>query len=743
PTEKTLSYIENNFLSSYDRLDISTSVGTLTPWTEPRTESLEVPASEKDDGTASVIVNWLFGDSLDGEEGLTGDILSTYLFDGESAPLRRALLDCGLGEDLDDMCGYDNDLYVSVFTAGLKKTDPTDAEKIEHIITSTLQDLAENGPDEDLLEGALRRVEFSLREINEGGGFPFALNLASRIHRSWIYGGDPLSHIAYERPLSRIKEKIRGGHWFASAVRKYFLENTHRVTLVAKANSALGEKLASRTEEQARRLSADFTEEDRKRCLEETKQLVAEQLREHTPQELSVLPSLDKTDIPPKNETVPCRQESCAGIPLYRLPLFTAGITYLDIGFDLTGLRDDLIPYVPLYANYISRTGAAGLSSREMAKRVSLVTGGLSSYDIIAEDATEDTAVRFYGLFSGKALAEKGEEMIGILSDLFHRADFEDHELIKNLVYQRVNHLAHSIVSSGHSFGVKMGLSSLSGAKAAEERMSGPSQYYFLRELTSTTGSFDSKTVLTALKEIHRRMITRRNMFAVLTGADEDTPKGLEALLASVPAQAETDTLSFIPNEQKRLQALKVSSSVNYITQSWKLHEFTPRTVGIHHILARLLSTGYLWDKVRVEGGAYGGLSLFSSSFRAISFASFRDPNSTQTLQRYRDALDYLTDNITQADVDKTKFAVISKFDAPRGPHSRGFGEVISRICGSSPARRQEYRDAVLAAKAEDIRDAAADLKERFSESRIAAIVNESALEELIEAGYEPDTREL
>ncbi|MFP4014960.1 MAG: insulinase family protein, partial [Chitinispirillaceae bacterium] len=357
PTPKTLEFLNDNYLSGFEPLQIDSTIKPQPLWSEPRSMSIQAPAPKEDDGTATVLTMWVFGDSTDPVTTFAGSILSHYLLGTESSPLKRALIDSGLGEDLDDMSGFDGELVQSMFAAGLRKTRPEHAEKIRDLIHTTLEKQVKEGLDKDLLEGALRQVEFHLREI-AGGHFPYSLKLADRCYRSWVHEGDPLALLAFETPLSYIKEKVSEGVFFEEIIRKNLLENKHRLLATIVASSAMGDKLEKQTVDQAKKLTEGFTDEDRKRCFDLTQTLIEQQKTPPSPEALATLPKLTKADLPREGKKVPVEKGTLGKVPFYAHPIFTSGIAYLDIGFDLRGIPTDLVTFVPTYLELLTRCGA-------------------------------------------------------------------------------------------------------------------------------------------------------------------------------------------------------------------------------------------------------------------------------------------------------------------------------------------------------------------------------------------------
>jgi Zn-dependent M16 (insulinase) family peptidase len=382
-TERTLAFLDQRYLADFQRLEIDSTITLQKRWLAPRSITFEAPAAAENDGYASVVISWLFGDSSDSLTALLGRVFDHYLLGNQGAPLRRALLDAGLGEDLEDMSGFDADLGQSVFSAGLRKTRPEHGETIRALVFDILRREVEEGLDAEQLEGSLRQIEFRLREIADSGSFPFSLMLAERCFRSWLYNGDPLAHLRFEEPLARLKsEKIGGTTFFAQKMKEILLDNPHCLTTTVVASHRMGKRLEKQTEEQAGRLSAEFTPAMREHYHQLTRRLAASQQEKTPPAKLATIPQLHLSDLPLKSRLTPVTHGAAAGAPWYMHPLFTSGIVYCDIGFDLAILPHRLVPYFPLYAELLTRCGAAGLDYEEMARRISLSTGGISCSDL-------------------------------------------------------------------------------------------------------------------------------------------------------------------------------------------------------------------------------------------------------------------------------------------------------------------------------------------------------------------------
>ncbi|MEA2108323.1 MAG: insulinase family protein [Pseudomonadota bacterium] len=696
PTEKSLAFLQDNYLAAFNHREVDAEIRPQSHWSQPKKISITAPAAKEDDGTASVILAWMFGPGTDPLNALLGRILSRYLVGTQSSPLRRALIDSGLGEDLDDMTGFETELIQTFFAVGLRKTRPEHAKKISRLVTTTLKNEISSGMNEKLLEGAIRRTEFQLREIADSGHYPYNLMLADRCYRSWIYGGDPLAHLRFAAPLQRIKgEKSKGTAFFCNQLQKLLLDNPHHLVSVVTASAKMGEELGEQSSRQAARLTKDFGPQEKQFYLELTKKLQQQQATPPSSEALASLPKLDKNDLPAENQLTPTDHITLIDIPWYRHPLFTAGIVYLDLGFELNNLPETLLPYLPLYTQLISRCGAASLSYEDMATRISLGTGGIGCSHICMRHREKPDELVFKAFFHGKALPERFNELTDIFRDLFMEPKLKNPKLIKDILLEMRNDLQAAVLGSGHHFAVSQAAARLSKSAAIEEKLGGISQLRFLDQLLKK-GDFTA--IGSLMVSLHQQLINRNGCLVSMTN---DQPqryeKRLSELLRELPASPlEPSPTRFTPSADRSIRAIEISSSVNYVAQSWEINDGSAADLGILSLLARNLSTGLLWDKIRVEGGAYGGMAMVSGAHPVFSCASYRDPNLQRTLETFSTSLKTLGAGISTTEIDQSIIGSIGSIDAPKNPHSKGFGETIALVSGRSPAYRQQIREAIL-----------------------------------------------
>ena len=734
PSEKTLRFLSEKYLNGFTAIAPASDIAAQPLWNAARKLTFEAPSPKEEDGTATVLLVWIFGESADPLSMLGGSVLSHYLLGTESSPLKRALIDSGLGEDLDDMSGFGAEAMQSVFAAGLRKTKPEHAEKIQEIILSTLKEQVASGLNGELLEGALRQVEFHLREVS-GGHYPYALRLADRCYNSWLYEGDPLAHLAFEKPLTELKKRREAGDaYFREIIQKQFLDNQHRLLAVVSASSKMGDELEQQTGLQAERLSAGFSAGDKERLRDRTRDLVKKQNTPASPEALATLPRLTKADLPPQGFEVPANISAIDGVPFYAHPIFTSDIVYVDIGFDLRAVPLELVPYVPLYLELLRRCGTKTLSYEQMATRIALATGGIGTSVTSKTPIASANDLFFYSFVHGKSLRPRFREMLDIFRDLFNEPDLSNRKQIKDILLEERNGLNASIINSGHQVAMALASSRLSESRYVEELLGGLSQLRFLDDLIRKD---DTERIIPHLERLHALMINKNGCVVSVTADDpEDVRREIASFISGLPERpASLQTFSAKAAATSGALGIEISSAVNFTARAWRLDAFNPEEYGLLFLIARSLSTGYLWDKVRVEGGAYGGMSSMSVAHPIFTCASYRDPNLTATLRHFELGLTEIAKGVDAAALDTSIIGAIGRIDQPQSPHGRGFGETLDRLVGYSPEERQRLREAVLNATPEKLKKIARKILDT-KDSAIAVLGSAASFDAAAKEGW-------
>ncbi|MBQ5728399.1 MAG: insulinase family protein, partial [Mailhella sp.] len=426
PEEGRLAKVAE-FIDPYERRAVESEVPLQPRLATPRKVEASYAASEEEGGDkAHVAVNWLLCESRETEEMFVLNMLEHIISGLPGSPLRKALMDSGLGEDISG-CGLESDLRQAYFSMGLRSIEADKADEVERIMLDTLAGLAEEGIPAPAVEAALNSLEFMLRE-NNTGSFPRGLSAMFRSLADWLYDGDAFAPLAWEKPLASIKARLAAGEpVFEEAIRRWFLDNTHRVTVLLLPDAELEQVRQAEEDGRIEALRATMSGEERVRIVELAAELRAAQQAPDSPEALDSVPSLGKEDLPKENKLIPCEVEQCAGLDVLTHELDTTGILYARYAFDLSAVPARLLPLVPLYARALTELGTKRRDYVDLGFDISAQTGALGAGPVILPHAVDASVVSYLSL-SGKCTAEKVERMASLMEEILFEPDFDNRE---------------------------------------------------------------------------------------------------------------------------------------------------------------------------------------------------------------------------------------------------------------------------------------------------------------------------
>ncbi|MFW5685512.1 MAG: insulinase family protein, partial [Spirochaetota bacterium] len=432
PSDHYLDFLNKHFLSHFERLDVDFNVPAQPRWAAPRDQIVTCP-TDGDDGPTSITMSWLLDPVSDPDRVMSYELLSSILLGTSAGPLRKRLIESGLGDDLSAPTGIETDLKEMVFAVGLRGTNAEKKDEIEHLVLETLGDLADKGIDREIVEAAFRRVEFRNREIK--GGAPMGLRLMTKALRGWLHGTRPDATMRFLRPFDALRGKaVPGSRYFEELIRTSLLENHHRATVTVLPDAEQRDREHAAVAARLQRIEAGLTESDRERLLREQSELEARQAEPDSPEAVSAIPFLKVGDLPKELEVIPTTEDSIGDdIPIYLHDVYSNGVVYVDLAFDLAGLDPELLPYVPLYVDTVGEIGLPGRSYDEVATEIGLKMGGLSSFCEAGIPLHEVRHADRRLFFRMKALESALEEAVELLRSLMLEAPFDDTDRLNDL----------------------------------------------------------------------------------------------------------------------------------------------------------------------------------------------------------------------------------------------------------------------------------------------------------------------
>ncbi len=694
----------DDFIRDFGAKQVSLEVPLQKRWSEPRSVRVGYDVTgDEEQQKGHLTLNWMLDEFSDAELTLGLGILDHILLGTPASPLRKALIDSGLGEDVTG--GTGNHLRQMTFSAGMKGIDVADADAVERLILDTLEALATTGIEAEMIEAAVNTVEFHLRE-NNTGGFPRGLALMLRAMTSWLHERDPLAPLAFEAPLAALKDRIaRGQPWFEQLIRRWLLDNPHRATVLLEPDPAAGERrLAAeraRLEEARNALNAAQLQD----LKAEAEALRLAQEKPDTPEALATIPLLRLEDLERQSPVVPVVEERLHGVPLLTHDLFTNGIVYLDLALNLRALPRDLLPWVPLFSAALLEMGTRHEDYVRLSQRIGRKTGGIRAGTLLSPVVGSEECSAWLTMRAKGTLAQ-AQDMLDILRDVLLDARFDDPGRFLQLALEEKAGAESGLIPGGHAVvNARLG-AHFSEAGWVGEQMGGVSNLLFLRERIrqSEDGNAEAGAIL---EDMRQRLVNRNHMLANVTldatGMDAFRPQ-LGDFLSSLPASP-PQRHSWQREALPAREGLSLPAQVNYVGKGARLPDHGYSWHGSAMVARGWLNTSYLWEKLRVQGGAYGGFAVHDRLSGVFNFLSYRDPHLLRTL----DACDGAAAALAQYrpgrdEVTRAVIGAIGSLDSYQLPDAQGYTSLVRHLVGLTDELRQENREQVLATSGADMR---------------------------------------
>ncbi len=697
PEEVRFELLEE-YLNTYTKVVPPSDIDRQQRFVRPvRIEKKYAVSAEDDDPKPMFTVNWMLSSPTNSATVFAFILLDHILLGTPASPLRKALIESGLGEDIAGG-GTDTHILQMMFSIGMKGVAAGKLEEAEQLILDTLNGLVEQGLDQDDLSAALNTFEFDLRE-NNSGGFPRGLALWLKSLNGWIYGADPLEIIAFEQPLKKIKEQCRSKGFFEEVIKKHFIENPHRSTVILRPDPQLAAQ--TETEERARleTIKAAMTTAELKQIVAHTKRLLKLQAQPDSAAAVAALPLLKRKDLDKNSILVEQNVREYASVQILEHPLFSNGIVYLDLGLNLDHLGAAEMPYASLLGNMLIEMGTRRENYISLSQRIAKTTGGIYGIPFIAPHEEEQRSVlRFF--LRGKCMRNQTRELLDIFADILCQPMFDDHKRFRQIALEQKADLESSLIPRGHSAVMTRLKARDHEASWANEKVSGIEALFFIRELVEKIDTA-WPDVLASLNNIHRKLVNRNTLILNITADAGNMPTLRDEVMQFIeklPAES-----NIKPERRNRMlfppsEALTAPTQVNYVGASANLFNHGYQLHGSALVITRYLQTAWLWEKIRVQGGAYGSVCSFDQRAGTFVFASYRDPNVEESLAIYQQTGNFLkTLKLDQAELTRALIGAIGQLDSYQLPDAKSYSSCQRTLLGYSDQARQKLRDEVLA----------------------------------------------
>ncbi len=725
-----LNWLDEEYLSAYDEIDPDSNIQSQPAFEAPLSyeKYYSISSGDSEENGAYLSCNWCVGDGPDALEYVAWDILSYALIDSQGAPLKEALTEAGIGDDI--YGGYDGGVRQPYFSVIAKNANESDRERFCSIIKKVLTELAGGGLNHATLLAAINGAEFKFREA-DFGRIPKGLMFGLQMLDSWLYDdSEPFLHMDELSVYDELRNRLEQGY-FEGMIEKYLIDNPHTTQITLLPKKGLN---AEKDEALAVRLKAckDYLNEDEiNELIRQTKALEDYQTEPSLPEDLEKIPMLSRADM--KKDSMPYSNiiEKCEGVDFIWHDYETNGIIYLDYLFDVGHISEEMVPYLQILKTLMGSLDTEDYSYVDLANEVNLYTGGVAPSVSVFGDMSGKRAYQPKFEIRIRTLSKNLDKAVSLAKSMMLDTSFDDEKRIYDVLAEMRSRLLTNIRESGNTAASLKAMSAVSAKSRYDDLLHGIGQY---RAADALVDDFENvkDDLISVLTGLVKSIFTRERLMVSVTcrKPEYELVKARAAELTEGLPRDTGKAYEEIPPAGEISEGYMDASQIHYVVLGGSYKETGLPYTGALSVFRCIMNYEYLWQNIRVLGGAYGcGCSIDRCG--NICFSSYRDPNLGGTLDVYRGVADYLR-NFDVSDRDMTRYVIgaFSEADAPLTPVSLGRRSLTGYITGIDLAALQKARDEMLNCNQQDIRDLAAYVEAALKAAGCCVIGNEESIRE-------------
>ena len=725
-----LEWLDKEYLSLYDYKKVNSEINKQPAFDEIKNVETQysITMDDSQENKTYLSYNRVVGDSLDEMLYQAFDVLDYALVSSPGAPVKQALIDAGIGDDV--YGSYDAGILQPVFSFVAKNANASQADEFESIIENTLKEVVKTGINKEALLAGINSSEFKFREA-DFGQFPKGLLFGLNCLDSWLFDDmKPFIHLECLGTFAKLRKAV-DTDYFEKLIQEYLLDNTHGSSVTVKPKRGLGNE---REEALAKELSdykASLSDEEIKKLIEDTEHLKKYQEEPSSDEDLRKLPMLTRADM--KKNAMPFSniEDELLDVKVVRHDIESNGIDYISFLFDAGDFAQSELGYLGFFTNALGLVSTEKYSYTDLANATNIYTGGISTGTASHPDIKDRNNFVFKFEVKLKVLEKNLDKALELMEQMLLSSDFTDTKRLSELVAQIKARLQANLSSSGHLVAAMRSMSSFSRYALYQDELKGIAFYRSICRIEKEL-SESPKSVSDKLAAIAKKLFARNRMLISFTGNNEaycNAKPSLEKVIAGF------DKMSAVGNQAEvhfntAKEAFIDASQIQYVAKTGDFicegYEYT----GALRLLRIILSYDYLWINVRVKGGAYGCMNTFLRSGESY-FVSYRDPNLSDTLDVYDRIPEYIK-SFSPDERDMTKYIIgtFSALDTPMNPEAKGSRSLSAYLEGITYEQIQKERNEILNAQPEDIRRLADLVEAVLKKDSICVIGNENMIKE-------------
>lgn len=724
-----LDWMDKEYLSRYDRIELDSTIPLQKAFDEKVDVTTKYPisAGESEENKTYLSYNVSVADVLDRKLYQAFDILDYALVSAPGAPLKKALIDAGIGKDISG--GFDSGSLQPVFSIVAKNANASEKEQFLEIIQKTLKDLVKNGINREALLAGINSSEFRFREA-DFGQFPKGLLYGIQCLDSWLFEDmEPFMHLQCLDTFRFLKEQVNTGY-FENLIEKYLLNNKHAAIVTIVPEKGLNAKMDQKLEEKLAQYKNSLSDEEIDQLIRDTKHLKEYQEEPSPKEELEKIPMLSREDM--RKEILPLSniEKQISGIKTICHDVAANGIDYLTLMYDVSDIPAEDIPYLGVLKALLGYVDTKTYTYADLANAINIYSGGINCGMGIYPNGEKEAPLQVKFEVRIKTLESSLKETMSIVNEILLSSNMNDEKRLYEILAQSKARLQQSLSSAGHSVSSMRALAGFSEYAYYLDATNGITYYETVKDLEE---HFDEKkqTLIAKLKQLTCQIFGTERLLISFTGDQKAFAYAepvLKEALQKQPAGKKAHEAARISLTRSN-EAFTDASQIQYVAKVGNFADHGYHYTGALRILKLILSYDYLWINVRVKGGAYGCMSGFFRSGETY-FVSYRDPNLLKTLEIYDGIPEYLRK--FQADErDMTKYIIgtFSSMDTPLYPEGKGARSMNAYLQNLTEEMLQKDRDEVRNATAEDIRALADMIQSVLQDPSVCVIGNEDAIQ--------------
>ena len=700
--EEKLAYLDRAYLSHFERIPVPSRIDRQQAFAGrvDKAHFYPIGAEEPLEENSFLSLNWVIGDTADRKRVMALQILDHALLRMQGAPLRQALIDAGLGRDVDS--NYESDILQPLFSIIVSKSETARADEFVRIVKDTLRKLADGELDHTLVQASLNTLEFRLRE-SDFGSSPKGLIYGIRMMKTWLYDGAPADYLRYEDVLAELKAGLENGY-FEQVIRESFLENPHEALVTLAPSRTLGQEREAAQEKILAEKKAAMSAEEIAEVLASCAALKEAQEEPDTEEALASIPILARSDIRAEAERLPLDLRDCAGTKILYSDIETNGIVYLNFYFPMAAVAQADLPYAYLLAEMFGAVDTARHSYAELAMLRSLYTGGFGADIVAYTRAGEPDSLLPRFKLRAKVLKGNLPRLFDLLAEIMTESDFSGAKRVRELIDEGKTGMELSLQRAANQVVAARIAADLTPSGRYAE-VGGLPFHDFLRTFKD---NFEARhaEMQKAFQRILPQIFNANDLMVSVTAPAADYDEIAAGLakfqqkISSVLFPPAPYTWEIVPKNE----GLMTQSRVQYVAKGANFIKLGYSYTGVLRVLETLLRYDYFWTRIRVQGGAYGAMTQFNRNGFMI-FSSYRDPNLAETFAVLDETADYVRSfDVSDREMDKFIIGTMSGVDAPLTPQMKGDIAATFHLRGITWEDRQRAREEILTAGQEDVR---------------------------------------